>query len=213
MSFNNTNYIKNYTHNDRGVLVPKGSIIIYPMTNNTGVPHGFLRCDGSLVSITTYPDLFAVLGYEFGGQSGTTFRLPNYESQFLYGKGNAANEMDESIGNDSHTLSTGEIPSHVHSFTSITHKHRCIISSGLLHNHSVTVPYNDDYNNSHSNPPYGFFCSGRQSITTSGANTNGYGIGHAPTNAYIAFGGDGQANPSAFSIIPKYANMVFLIKF
>lgn len=212
MSFNNTNYINKYTHNSKGVLVPKGSIIIYPMTNNTGVPYGFLRCDGSSVSTTTYSDLYSIIGNEFGGDT-TSFTLPNYQEKFLYGKGNAANEMDVSTGNDSHTLSSGEIPSHTHTFTTITHKHRVIISSGLLYNHPVVTIYNDDYNNSASNTPYGFFEAGLQSINNSEANTNGYGIGQSSTNAYIAFGNAGNSTISAFSIIPKYANMVFLIKF
>ena len=37
-----------------------------------------LLCDGSLLSPTGFPELFAVLGTTFGGNGTTTFALPNY---------------------------------------------------------------------------------------------------------------------------------------
>lgn len=40
---------------------------------------GYLRCDGSAISRTTYADLFAYLGTRFGaGDGSTTFNLPNF---------------------------------------------------------------------------------------------------------------------------------------
>jgi microcystin-dependent protein len=44
----------------------------------TVAPPGYLLCDGSEVSRTTYSDLFAVIGVYFGvGDNSTTFNLPN----------------------------------------------------------------------------------------------------------------------------------------
>ena len=37
-----------------------------------------LICDGSLLSPTGFPELFAVIGTTFGGDGVTTFALPNY---------------------------------------------------------------------------------------------------------------------------------------
>jgi microcystin-dependent protein len=49
-------------------------------------PPGYLPCNGSAVSRTTYADLFAVLGTHYGvGDGSTTFNLPNYVGQFLRG--------------------------------------------------------------------------------------------------------------------------------
>jgi hypothetical protein len=39
-------------------------------------PSGWLLCDGSNYTITTYPNLYSVIGYSYGGSAGT-FYLPN----------------------------------------------------------------------------------------------------------------------------------------
>lgn len=53
------------------------------------VPTGWLSCDGSAVSRTTYAKLFGVVGTAYGpGDGSTTFNLPNYNSgKFLRGIG------------------------------------------------------------------------------------------------------------------------------
>lgn len=58
-----------------------GSIIMV-MSQNT--PPYSLLCNGSLYSTLTYPDLFAVIGYAYGG-SGTQFAVPNFQSYFPIG--------------------------------------------------------------------------------------------------------------------------------
>ena len=39
------------------------------------VPDDYLECDGSSVTTAAYPDLFAAIGYEYGG-SGANFNSP-----------------------------------------------------------------------------------------------------------------------------------------
>jgi microcystin-dependent protein len=65
-----------------------GSIIAWP----TATPAtGFLECDGSAVSRTTYADLFAVISDDYGnGDGSTTFNLPDYRGEFLRGYDNSA---------------------------------------------------------------------------------------------------------------------------
>ena len=58
-----------------------GSII---MVMSQNVPPYSLLCNGNLYSTVTYPDLFAVIGYAYGG-SGTQFAVPNFESYFPVG--------------------------------------------------------------------------------------------------------------------------------
>ena len=43
---------------------------------------GWLLCNGASYSATDYPDLFAVIGYTFGG-SENNFNVPNYKGKFL----------------------------------------------------------------------------------------------------------------------------------
>ena len=55
--------------------LPVGTIL--PWSTDTA-PGGFLLCDGSAVSRTTYAGLFAVIGTTFGsGDGNTTFNLPD----------------------------------------------------------------------------------------------------------------------------------------
>lgn len=51
--------------------------------------HGkWLLCDGQAVSRTTYADLFALIGENFGaGDGSTTFNVPDYRGKFLRGLG------------------------------------------------------------------------------------------------------------------------------
>lgn len=49
-------------------------------------PSGWLELDGSTISRTTYADLFAKIGTEFGaGDGSTTFDLPDLRSEFIRG--------------------------------------------------------------------------------------------------------------------------------
>ena len=63
--------IKSYVDNGQ----PTGSVIFLPDAFHPPTPTGFLACDGSLVSTTTYANLFALIGYTYGG-SGANFNLP-----------------------------------------------------------------------------------------------------------------------------------------
>ena len=43
---------------------------------------GWLECDGSTLTTTDYPELFAIIGYEYGG-SGTDFDLPTISDNII----------------------------------------------------------------------------------------------------------------------------------
>lgn len=60
-------------------------------------PAGWLLCDGSAVSRTTYAALFAVIGTTYGsGNGSTTFNLPNLVNKFI--QGNATSGTVKSAG-------------------------------------------------------------------------------------------------------------------
>lgn len=60
------------------IATPTGTIL--PFGGNSA-PTGFLLCDGSAVSRTTYATLFAVIGTTYGsGDGSTTFNLPLAEN-------------------------------------------------------------------------------------------------------------------------------------
>lgn len=65
--------------------VPPG--VIWPY-GGASAPPGFLLCDGSAVSRTTYAALFAVIGETYGaGDSSTTFNVPNGQAVSPTGAG------------------------------------------------------------------------------------------------------------------------------
>lgn len=58
-----------------GSGVPTGSIV--PFAGSTA-PEGYLLCDGSAISRTTYSALFSVIGTTYGeGDGNTTFNIPD----------------------------------------------------------------------------------------------------------------------------------------
>ncbi len=64
-------------------LVPSGSITAF---GSETAPTGWLVCDGTAVSRTTYADLFNVIGENFGqGDNSTTFNVPDFRGRFLRG--------------------------------------------------------------------------------------------------------------------------------
>lgn len=63
--------------------VPTGSV--FAMATST-VPSGYLECDGSAVSRSTYSALFAVTSTTYGsGDGSTTFNLPDLRGEFVRG--------------------------------------------------------------------------------------------------------------------------------
>ena len=64
-------------------LNPAGSIMMYAAVS---APTGYLLCDGSNVSRTTYSVLFAAISTNYGvGDGSTTFGVPNLEARFPIG--------------------------------------------------------------------------------------------------------------------------------
>lgn len=76
---------------------PTGSIIAF--AGNT-LPDGYLLCDGSKVSRTTYKKLFNVIGTTYGaGDGSTTFTLPNLIDRFIEGSSAAGKYREAGLPN------------------------------------------------------------------------------------------------------------------
>ena len=61
--------------------VPAG-VVIYQAANTA--PTGFIKANGASLSTTTYANLFAAIGYTFGG-SGSSFNVPDLRGEFIRG--------------------------------------------------------------------------------------------------------------------------------
>lgn len=102
---------------------PVGSTIKLPAAT---APSGYLYCDGSAVSRTTYAGLFAVIGIAHGsGNGSTTFNIPDYRGYFLRGVDNGAGR-DPDTGSRTAMNSggnVGDLPGSVQAGQYASHSH------------------------------------------------------------------------------------------
>ena len=103
---------------------PAGAIVMYGATT---APTGYLLCDGSAISRTTYAALFSAISTSYGtGDGSSTFNVPNLQSRFPIGydggssyglaaTGGATTASYTPAGTNSGTsLTEAQIPSHTH---------------------------------------------------------------------------------------------------
>ena len=97
-------------------LVPSGIFLPY---GGSSAPTGWILCDGSAVSRTTYATLFTAIGTAYGtGDGSTTFNIPDLRGRIAVGKNAATfSTLGATGGEETHTLTTPEIPWHTHSLT------------------------------------------------------------------------------------------------
>ena len=93
-------------------------------------PIGWLLCNGASVSTTTYADLFAVIGYAFGG-SGGSFNLPDLRDKLPIGR-SGTKAVGSTGGALSITLAIANLPVHNHTVpdADINHNHTKGTSNG-----------------------------------------------------------------------------------
>lgn len=114
-----------------GVTLPYGG---------TTAPSGYLLCDGSAVSRTTYAGLFAILSTTYGvGDGSTTFNLPDLRQRFPMGK--AASGTGSTLGG------TGGTIDHTHTVTPASLANISLIGAG-------TGADDVQVTTSTSNPPF-----------------------------------------------------------
>ncbi len=79
-------------------------------------PKGWAMCNGQLLPINQNQALFSLLGTQYGGDGRVNFALPDFRGCVPIHMGNG-HEMGERGGSTSHTISTPELPTHVHNFS------------------------------------------------------------------------------------------------
>lgn len=105
-----------------GLILPYGGTVL---------PSGYLWCDGTGYSTSTYSDLFAAIAYRYGG-SGATFNVPDFRDRFPRGQATTGAAVT-SGGADTVTLATGNLPSHTHGVSSI------VVAAVADHFHGVSI--------------------------------------------------------------------------
>jgi microcystin-dependent protein len=82
-------------------------------------PKGWALCNGQLLPINQNQALFSLLGTTFGGDGRVNFGLPDMRDRTAIHVGEGFT-LGERGGEQNHTLTIGELPTHVHSFQGTT---------------------------------------------------------------------------------------------
>ena len=172
--------------------VPTGSVHMFATTT---APSGYLECDGSAVSRTTYADLFTVIGTTWGaGDGSSTFNLPDLRGEFVRG-------WDNWRGVDSSrsfaSSQSDQNKQHNHGVTDNGHNHS-INDPGHIHQ----VQYSNSDNGDGVIEESGTGLSGQEPTLSA---TTGITINNATTGISINNDGGSEARPRNIA-------MMFVIK-
>mgnify|MGYP003882523643 CR=1 FL=1 len=129
-----------------GFVMPVGAVIPYA---GSSAPDGWMMCDGSTYDTSAFRDLFAVIGYTYGG-SGSQFRVPDLRGRVVVCRDPSDGDFDnlnDYGGEKEHTLTIDEMPRHNHGGQTSTdgeHRHTIYIDTGSGGSHATTNMWTDE---------------------------------------------------------------------
>jgi microcystin-dependent protein len=106
-------------------------------------PKGWALCNGQLLPINQNQALFSLLGTTYGGNGTVNFALPDLQGRVPTHTGGQGHFLGEKGGEQNHTLTISEMPTHTH------------VASASTNPGGDQVPANDLLANSAPNNIYG----------------------------------------------------------
>ena len=95
-------------------------------------PKGWALCNGQLLPINQNQALFSLLGTTYGGDGRVNFGLPNLQGEVSIHMG-SGHTLGERGGEQGHTLSISELPTHTHqAFSSSATADTALPTNGVL---------------------------------------------------------------------------------
>jgi microcystin-dependent protein len=82
-------------------------------------PKGWAICNGQLLPIGQNQALFSLLGTTYGGDGRLNFGLPNLQGRTPVHVGGPGFYLGQAGGEQAHTLTTAELPMHVHGLNAV----------------------------------------------------------------------------------------------
>jgi microcystin-dependent protein len=178
-------------------IVPVGGV--FPFAG-TAAPTGYLLCDGSQVSRTTYQSLFGVVGTTYGaGDGSTTFHLPDLRQRFPLGK--AASGTGSTLGATGGAIDhTHSVGSHTHSFSATSssdgnHSHGGSTGSNGSHSHSISSDGTHSHTGTHAEPETTGFVTVVPYSSPDGGHNHGGSTGSVGDHSH-SINGDGTHSHS-----------------
>ena len=176
--------------------VPAG---VVAHTASGSAPSGWLVANGASVSASTYPELFAAIGYTYGGSAGS-FNLPPIQGKMILGTLSGTFAFASTGGTTTLTIGYSNMPSHTHPIS--------VTDSGHTHNIGSNVFINL------SSSTIGPVATGGSSITAgtyTGQNTT-VGYANLSASSSAPTGTLGQPLTSG-QFFPPYVVLTPIIKF
>ncbi|MBP7460915.1 MAG: phage tail protein [Candidatus Delongbacteria bacterium] len=130
-------------------------------------PHNWAICDGSLLSVNDYSDLYTLLGTTYGGNGTTTFALPDLRGRVPMhkgtGQGLTPRFQGQAFGTETVTLTTSNLPQHHHDLKATT-------TQGTQTSPQNNIPAAVTYSNYYNADPGTFVKMDEQSVSAVGGS-------------------------------------------